>query len=178
MEEDTTTGRSSDGDHSWRRREGETAKAYAAFCLYRDLGSGRSLEKARQALGKSSGYIRQLETWSSRSAWQERCRTYDAFLELLSRREREAAYIEDMEAMRQRQKQLSLATFNTAISLLHKAMARLKALDAADIDPGKLPAYFRAAAAVAEMATNAEAVALGLHELLGLLDARETAAED
>ena len=76
----------------------------------------------------------------------------------------------DMEAMRQRQKKLSLATFSAAISLLHKAIERLKALDAADIDPGRLPAYFRAAAAVAEVATNAEAVALGLHELVSLLD--------
>ncbi len=76
----------------------------------------------------------------------------------------------DMEAMRQRQKQLSLATFNASILLLHKATRRLQALDAADIDPGKLPAYFRAAGAVAEMATNAEAVALGLHELMSLLD--------
>ncbi len=95
---------------------------------------------------------------------------YDAHLELLSLRGREAAYMNDMEAMRQRQKQLSLATFNAAISLLHKATRRLQALDAADIDPGKLPAYFRAAGAVAEMATNAEAVALGLHELMSLLD--------
>ncbi len=161
----------------WTRSDDETAKSYAAFCLYRDLGSARSLEKARQRLGKSSGYIRQLETWSSRYAWLRRSKGYDAYLELLSRREREASYMTDMEAMRQRQKKLSLATFSAAIGLLHKAMERLKALDAADIDPGKLPAYFRAAAAVAEMATNAEAVALGLHELVSLLDAPRDAGE-
>ncbi len=160
-------------DDAWTRSDDETAKAYAAFCLYRDLGTERSLEKVRQKVGKRSGYIRQLERWSSRYAWPRRSKGYDAHLELLARRGREAAYMNDMEAMRQRQKKLSLATFNAAISLLHKATERLQALDAADIDPGKLPAYFRAAAAVAEMATNAEAVALGLHELMSLLDVRD-----
>ncbi len=159
----------------WTRSDDETAKAYTAFCLYRDLGSGRSLDAAfAQAKGCQKGVKRVSgfwQRWSRDHAWKNRAEAYDAHLELLSRREREAAYMKDMEAMRQRQKKLSLATFNAAISLLHKAMQRLQALDAADIDPGKLPAYFRAAAAVAEMATNAEAVALGLHELVSLLDA-------
>ncbi len=165
----------------WTRSDDETAKSYAAFCLYRDLGSGRSLDAAfAQAKGCQKGVKRVSgfwQRWSRDNAWKNRAEAYDAHLELLARREREAAFMKDLEAMRQRQKTLSLATFSAAIGLLQKAKARLEALDAADIDPGKLPAYFRAAAAVAEMATNAEAVALGLHELMSLLDAPRDAGE-
>ncbi len=31
---------------AWTRRPGETSAAYAAFCTYRDLGPGRSLDAA------------------------------------------------------------------------------------------------------------------------------------
>jgi hypothetical protein len=32
----------------WERQWGETARQFAAFCRYRDLGRGRSLDKAFQ----------------------------------------------------------------------------------------------------------------------------------
>ena len=59
---------------------------------------------------------------------------------------------------------------------MEKASRRLEEIDLADIDPGRLPSFFRAAASVAEVATNAEAVALGMHELMGLLDSRDQEA--
>lgn len=36
----------------WERQPRESSKAYAAFCVYRDLGPERSLEKVRQNLDK------------------------------------------------------------------------------------------------------------------------------
>ena len=36
----------------WERQKNESSKAYAAFCVYRDLGPERSLEKVRQNLEK------------------------------------------------------------------------------------------------------------------------------
>ncbi len=43
-------------DGAWTRSDDETAKAYAAFCAYRDLGSSRSLDAAfAQAKGCQKG---------------------------------------------------------------------------------------------------------------------------
>lgn len=33
----------------WERQKNESSKAYAAFCIYRDLGTERSLDKALAA---------------------------------------------------------------------------------------------------------------------------------
>jgi len=38
---------------AWDRQPGETAKAYAAFGLYRDLGPSRSAAKVREKYGKN-----------------------------------------------------------------------------------------------------------------------------
>ena len=171
-------------DPQWQRRPEETARAFAAFCDYRDMGPARSLRlllKQYQGANRPqtapkappTRRLKTLKLWSRRYAWPRRTQAFDAHLELLSRREREKAYMEDLEALRARQKQLGRITLRAATRLLEKALGRLEALEASEIDPGKLPAFFRAAASVAETATNAEAVALGLHELITLLDARD-----
>lgn len=58
----------------------ESANAYQAYLDYRDLGSGRSLqklvEKRRQSGGKTTVRLRTLEEWSSRFNWQERVKQY------------------------------------------------------------------------------------------------------
>jgi len=56
----------------------ESSKALTAYTEYEALGPGRSLAKLCEALGKSSGYTRQLETWSSQFHWQTRTKAYDA----------------------------------------------------------------------------------------------------
>jgi hypothetical protein len=58
---------------------GETYKAWLAFCVYRDMGNGRSLDKAwRQAMGKENGrHARHWATWSSQNHWVSRCQAYD-----------------------------------------------------------------------------------------------------
>jgi len=66
---------------SWHRQPGETAKAFHAFVLYRDmLPKERSLEKVREKLGKSAGYQRWIETWSSRFSWVSRATAHDDHL--------------------------------------------------------------------------------------------------
>lgn len=82
----------------WERRRGESARAYAAFCVYRDLGPGRSLNLAygewRRALGftgdtaKAAGYW---AGWSSGFEWVARAAAYDEHLEALRRAAREDA---------------------------------------------------------------------------------------
>jgi len=52
----------------------ETAKAYEAFSIYRDMGVRRSLEKVAQSLSKSGSIIR---GWSVRHDWVNRVHEFD-----------------------------------------------------------------------------------------------------
>jgi len=70
--------------HEWDRLPGESSKAYAHFCLYRDMGQERSLRKLA-AEAKTRSRLRQLQHWSSRWKWVERCRSYDDHLQFQDR---------------------------------------------------------------------------------------------
>jgi len=52
----------------------ETAKAYQAFSIYRDMGVGRSLEKVAKSLSKSGSIIR---GWSAKHDWVNRVLEFD-----------------------------------------------------------------------------------------------------
>src|SRR5438132_2063643 len=70
---------SDDQQQPWNRQVGESSKAYAHFCLYRDMGQERSLRNlARHA--ESMPDVNQLKRWSSRWNWVERCQKYDDHL--------------------------------------------------------------------------------------------------
>lgn len=169
--------RMADASMLWTRREDETARAFDCFCVYRDLGPSRSIaeayrqetgkEQAKQASGAWTGWYRAFD-------WKKRAEVYDAHLEERRRAEREAEYIQDLDAFRKRQKKLARQTGKAASQLLKKAQDRLKTIDIEEIPPEKLPAFFRAAAAIAEAASNAEATALGVLELMAILDAQGT----
>ena len=91
----------------WERQPGETDKAYAAFRLYRDQHpSNRTMEAAREALGKASGYLRVLEEWSSRYAWVERVKAYDAWVDTIRRDERERGFRDEERLRFQRRREL------------------------------------------------------------------------
>lgn len=173
-----------DGLYLWERQDGESGKAYAAFCVYRDMGKGRSAEAAywtgkgyeRDSLPRSkNGKIRAPQgrwaQWCDRFVWVERARSYDLYLELMARRGREAQHLADLGAFRERQRKLAAATTEAAVELLKKANKRLAEMEPDDIPPGALPAFFRAAAAVAEASAGSEAQALAVDELMRLLDA-------
>jgi hypothetical protein len=59
--------------------ESESTKAFAAFCIYRDLGKERSIDKAWKQYQNSTktvqGYFKH---WSSHFFWVDRCKAYDA----------------------------------------------------------------------------------------------------
>jgi hypothetical protein len=68
--------------HPWDRRPKESVAAYRAFLVYRDQGLDRSLTAVKavyaQRPTKESGARRpDLERWSSRYQWVERCRAWD-----------------------------------------------------------------------------------------------------
>lgn len=58
----------------WERLRGESAPAFQAFALYRDMGADRSLAKVAKELGKSATLI---ERWSARDAWVTRVDAWD-----------------------------------------------------------------------------------------------------
>jgi hypothetical protein len=62
----------------WERRDNETAKAFAAFTAYRDLGAQRSLAKVGDKLGKSEALM---ERWSARHEWVMRAQAWDNHLD-------------------------------------------------------------------------------------------------
>ena len=62
----------------WEKQRGESAVAFTAFALYRDLGAQRSCAKVGQALGRATGTM---ERYSSKHHWVERAEAYDAYLD-------------------------------------------------------------------------------------------------
>jgi hypothetical protein len=78
---------------SYDRSDGETAKAYAAFTIYRDMGVSRSLKATTEKyysaecpsnVRRAKG-MRHIEEWSSKYNWVDRCRDFDRDIELSNR---------------------------------------------------------------------------------------------
>ncbi len=62
----------------YKRLPSDTDKSFEAFCIYRDMGANRSLEKVAEKCSKSVGL---LYRWSAANNWQERVAAYDASLD-------------------------------------------------------------------------------------------------
>jgi len=112
----------------WERLSNETTKAYAAFCIYRDLGSERSIDKVLAATGKRNRSS--LIKWSSRYNWVERVQAYDQYLEELKRKEQEQAIIE----MSRRHAEL-------AVRMQELIKARLEEIDVNALSPRDLATW-------------------------------------
>src|SRR5262249_13729898 len=114
----------------WERLPGESPRAYAAFCLYRDLGPRRSLDAASRGYhhppppggdGKptarrprASGRIRQ---WAQRWNWGARARAWDQELGRVQWAEQIAAV-----------KEMAERHAKEALLLQNKAVERLRQL--------------------------------------------------
>ena len=180
--------RRADGLFAWDMLANETAPAFAAFCVYRDLGPYRSLSIAftaatkEQGKGNGSDGEKKLPSgrwtlWSAGNDWLNRSRQYDAYLELRARREAEAQHMTDLEQFRSRSLRVArtlqegglrmLRVSNVGIEQIEKVQAANPA--AAPMRPSTLAAMYRSAAAVFQAASAAEAQALAVDELLGLL---------
>lgn len=79
----------------WERQQEETTKAFEAFCVYRDLGTDRSIAKAGKQLGKNRVT---LEQWSSKYDWVKRVAAWDAEQDRIARQEQ----LKAIKAMRNR----------------------------------------------------------------------------
>lgn len=120
----------------WERMPNESSKAYAAFCVYRDLGPERSLEKAIQKLDKKR--VKQtVWRWSSKYNWVARCKAYDDYIERRKREERERAILEMAERHARE-----------AVAFQQKVLARLKDIDPSELSPSDIARWFDVAVKV------------------------------
>ena len=68
----------------WERQEGESAKQYAYFKMFLDLGALRTIPKVQEKTNKSLTY---LNTLSSRNNWIARADAYDCYIDEITRKE-------------------------------------------------------------------------------------------
>ncbi|WHH58296.1 hypothetical protein [Petroclostridium sp. X23] len=98
----------------WERLPDETAKAFEAFAVYRDLGPSRGIREVARRLDKSRTLIGE---WSSKYGWVERALSWDAEQDRLNRLEQ----LEEIKKMKKRHADL-------ATDMLAKAAKGLKNL--------------------------------------------------
>ena len=118
----------------WERQPGETAKAYAAFLLYRDLPAvDRSVPAAREGHQRDTkGTLRQWKGWSMRNDWVNRAAEHDS--DLASRRREHTA--KEME----RSQDDALILIRAALA---KVAERIQGMDAEELAAGQIPAALR-----------------------------------
>lgn len=169
----------SDNIKSYNRQEGETIKAYAAFCIYRDLGTQRTIRETvkRYYSGDSPANIRHLERWSSANNWIDRCKDYDRDEEVLERDRVRAKNIEEhdreLEQFRQSNKAMGSALLAMGARLMKigdrvaREIESKEKITAADLDTYlKLPASVKAIANFATIGGDLTADGLLIRQLL------------
>jgi len=112
---------SDEGKQAWDRQPGESSKAYAHFCLYRDRGVSRSIRQMPSVSGCTS-VVRQLNRWSSRWRWVERCQKYDDYLE----HERRLQQEKERRAMHERHARVALLGMNVAVKGLESLLTKVQ----------------------------------------------------
>ena len=118
----------------WERQSGETARAYAAFLLYRDLAAiDRSVPAAREGHQKDTkGTLRQWKGWSMRNDWVNRAAEHDS--DLASRRR------ERMEKEMDRAQDDAVVLIRAALA---KVAERIQGMDPEELAAGQIPAALR-----------------------------------
>jgi hypothetical protein len=99
------------------RLKAESDQSFAAFVVYRSLGSDRSTAKAALELGKSKAL---LDRWCSKHKWVKRCAAWDAHVD---QRLREAE-TRELEKMRARQISLASSLQGLGATELRKALSK------------------------------------------------------
>lgn len=107
---------------------GESAKAFEAFCAYRDMGPSRSVAKVGQAVGKSTTLMAR---WSGQWAWVARVAAWDA-----------DTAVKVADAQQEEIVEMASRHARIAAALLGKVVARLVKLDPATLTPAELTRMF------------------------------------
>jgi len=76
--------------NSWELLPKESSEAFAAFCVYRDLGFGRSIRKAIESVNDNGDFSKSYGSWRKWAVdcrWKERATDYDRYIEQLKQNE-------------------------------------------------------------------------------------------
>ena len=163
----------------------ESAKQFKLFTAWRNLGPGRTIgegtpEKLAEAWGGSAPDLRTVERLASRYRWRERAEQWDVERDAKEREAIEALSIdEQVERYRSRQIRLAQESMENAIAMARWVGKQLRLLLASDeqAKPGDVARMAQAYTQVAAIAGNAEAQAIGIGELIGLLDEAQANAQ-
>jgi hypothetical protein len=141
----------------WEQQAKESARAFGAFCLYRDLGPRRSLRAAAAAFyGRTAAALeRQVDKWSRAYSWVERASAWDRHLDAEARSAQEEARREMVERH-----------VREARALQAKALERLRALCPEELGPADVLRYFIEATKLERLALG-EPDTVQRHELTG-----------
>ena len=134
--------------HDWDRLTGESSKAYAHFCLYRDMGLTRSIRQMPKVSGCTS-VVRQLNRWSSRWRWVERCQRYDDHLQLQDRLRKE----KERKDMLTRHGKIAVLGQNLVVKGIEKLLA--------DVEQGKRDLSASDASRLLDVAVKIERLSRG-----------------
>lgn len=99
----------------WDQQENESAKAFERFCLYRDMGAGRSLRKLAADLELNTSTLAEIST---KNKWQERVAAFDVYIDRASQHNQ----IVQVKAMKRRQIALALRAQKVAEKGLKKLL--------------------------------------------------------
>lgn len=110
----------------WERQPNEGTKPFEAFCLYRDMGSERTLLKVSRQLGKSETLI---QRWSFTHKWSDRCRAYDRHLDKIAHK----TAIKEYSDMTKRHIRIAMKLQSSAIASLEKLVESKQTMKPRDI---------------------------------------------
>lgn len=129
----------------YEKLETETQKAYEAFCMYRDMGSSRSIDRVAQDSTKTRSTIR---LWCKEHNWVKRAEDYDIDREAIARQileeENRESYREKLRKYRQENEEIGNALRATAVIVLKKFRTFANDLDPKDIKPSNAANIVRA----------------------------------
>lgn len=123
---------------SWERLSGESAAAFAAFCMFRDYGATRNIKKAVEASEddgvKRSKRYRMWRLWSNQFHWFKRAADYDVYLDKLKLTERRKTIEQREEAYRE-----------VTEKMLNVVNKKLDTMDATELTQGNVKEWMTAA---------------------------------
>lgn len=151
----------------YEKLESETQKAYEAFCVYRDMGISRSLERVIQEGGRSSTIV---QKWSSLHNWVERVNAYDLVQEAIARQileeENREAYRQKLRKYRQENEDIGNAFRATGVAMLKEVREFAKNLKASDIKVNNIANVVRSIETCMTMGDRFLSESLGVEKLL------------
>jgi hypothetical protein len=147
-------------NHAFEQQPRESAKAFAAFSLYLNLGPQRSTAAVANKLAKSEQLIRR---WSAKFAWTDRVAAHGAHLAIIEREAVEAVARGKAAEWEKRETQLR----ETEWSMHEAAIAAAKRGLAAYMEKDKVYANLADIARMLEIASKLGRLATGLDKSNG-----------